>query len=414
MERKLINELLKEWGHRITFVRGEILADLTELSHKKKNRYGDSPKDSADNNLDTERTSSEVQNKQKENEARITEIESILKKEGVDPFKSSIATLLFVDTESSNCFNDVIKMCEYGQFGTDLDFNEKASLRKDIMMNPGRDGRFCLTGRKGRKNLLLSHHHNDYWKTPSFEEYYGDISFWLRQEGAMVFMWASENDVQAILDQCVRYKATKISFVSYDVQQIFMKEFPEFGGVPSLEKAAAFLNINIDGIVQHKPDEDSLLTMLVLKGIIEKTGKSILQLVYDCPSCQYESTKAYAYMKKRHKEKTIIRAEINKRKAELAPCNNELNELLSMPVPEETPRENQFAVSRKMKMNVDKTLPLIRKWVENGYYLKRNLSAAYLVAFDEEEKEYLERILDTSELEVVLVNQFDKVCLPKT
>lgn len=416
MERKEINELLKEWRHRVSSVRAEILADLRDAPRpnvKTEVEYVDLNDPSKDTTYRTvgemEGPFFEARDRQMENESRIMEIESLLKKERIDPFRCGIATLLFVDTESSNCFNDVYKMCEYGQIGTDPTFQEREGLRKDILMNPGPDGRFNLVGRKGHRDLVLAHSNREYWKSSSFEEFHGDISFWLRQEGSMVFMWASENDVQALLDQCVRYKMTRMSFVSYDVQQIFMEEFPEFKGIPSLEKAAAFLNIDIEGITQHRPDEDARITMMILKAIVDKTGKGIPELIYGCPACQCESTRAYATMKKRHKENAIRRAEINRRKAELAPYHDELNALLSAPVPEDAPKEIQFAVSLEMKMHVDETLPFIKKWVGNGFFLKRSLNVAYLVAYDEEEREHLKGILDTSELKIVLIHEFEEI-----
>ena len=420
MERKEIENLIKEWRRRVSFVRAEILEDLRKAAHPNRaieTEYLD-PENPSQGVVyrtvgETDGPFCEARDRQIENECRISEIESILKGEGIDPFTAGFNTLLFVDTESSNCFNDVYKMCEYGQIGTDLSFNERTVLRKDILMSPGYDGKFNLVGRKGHRDLTLSHSYAEYKKSPTFARYYDDIAFFLCQKTSMVFMWAAENDVQALLDQCMRYDVPTFPFVSYDVQHIFMKEFPEFDGRPSLEKAAAFLELNLEGITQHKPDDDAFLTMLILKGIVEKTGKTILELIRDCPLCQCESTKAYYEMKKSHKEKAARIAMINKRKAELAPYHEELNGLLSTPVPEETPLEKLFAVSLEMKMHVDEALPKIKEWIGNGYHLKRNLNVAYLVAYDEAEIKHLKSVLDTSRLKIVLPDEFERICLPK-
>ena len=361
MPNNKTTQLLKEWRHRATAVRAEILEDLraapkpevkTEVEHA-----GPSQAITYHNAGETEGPFFEARERQVKNEYRIAQIEALLKKDGIDPFQTAITTLLFVDTESSNCFGNLYKMCEYGQCATDVHFNEMPKGRQDIIMNPGRDGKFYLAGRKGHRDIILAHTEDEYRKAPLFPEFHNDISFFLKQENALVFMWASENDIQALLDQCWRYKMTRISFVSYDVQRIFMKAFPEFGGIPSLEKAAAFLGIDIKDNTLHRPDEDAYITMMILKAIVEKTGKTVMELIRDCPACQNESTKAYVTMKKRHKENAERRAVINKRKAELAPYHNELNALLSAPAPEDTPKEKMFAVSLEMKMHVDETLP---------------------------------------------------------
>jgi|GEM_PF-2216552 len=416
MEKKEITELLNEWRQRVTYVRAEILADLRDApkpNTKTEVEYAD-PEDSSKGA--TYRTVGEMEgpffearDRQMENESRIAEIESALKKAGIDPCKASISSLLFVDTESSNCFNDVYKMCEYGHYMTDARFNEIRNGRKDILINPGRDGKFNLVGRKGHRDLILAHTHGEYMRSPRFDEFHNDISFYLRQQSALVFMWASENDIQALLDQCFRYRMTCPSFVSYDVQQIFMKEFPDFKGTPSLEKAAAFLGLSIEGITQHRPDEDAYITMMILKAIVERTGKTVMELIYGCPVCQCESIREYKSMKRRHEENAARRAEINKRKAELAPYHEELNELLSAPTPEDTPKEKMFAVSLEMKMHVDETLPTIKKWIDKDFFLRRNLNVGYLVAYNEEERQHLLDILDVSELKVVLVDEFDSI-----
>ena len=416
MEKKEINELLKEWRQRVTYTRAEILADLRDAPKPNiatEVEYAD-PKDPSKGVTcrtvgEMEGPFFEARDRQVENESRIAEIEASLKKEGIDPYEASISSLLFVDTESSNCYNDVYKMCEYGHYMTDTRFNEIRNGRKDILMNPGRDGKFNLIGRKGHRDLILAHTHGEYMRSPRFDEFHNDISFYLNQQSALVFMWASENDIQALLDQCFRYRMTCPSFVSYDVQQIFMKEFPDFKGFPSLEKAAAFLGLNIEGITQHRPDEDAYITMMILKEIARKTGKGVMELIRDCPACQCESIREYKSMKRRHKENAIRRAEINKRKAELAPYHEELNELMSAPTPEDAPKEILFAVSLEMKTHIDETLPLIKGWIDKGYYLRRNLNVGYLVAYNEDERQHLLGILDTSELKVLTANEFEAI-----
>ena len=312
---------------------------------------------------------------------------------------------LFVDTESSNCFNSLYKMCEYGQIVTDESFAEIEGGRKDILINPGKGGKFHLTGRKGHRDLVLAHPESEYKHAPYYYRVHHDIAFNLQEPSTMVFLWASENDIQALLDQCVRYDLPKISFVSYDVQRLFKKACPECKGTPGLDKAAAHLGIDIGDITLHRPDEDAYLTMLVLKAILEKTGKSLKELLEECPSCRVESIQAYADMLKHWAEKL----EAERKKAELSPYNEELNALLSSPTPEDTPKEKKFSVSKEMKQHIDETLPLIKKWTGKGFFPRRKLDVGYLVCFDEAERDYLSGILDTSELKLILIDEFDSL-----
>ena len=43
---------------------------------------------------------------------------------------------LFFDTESSNCFGNIYKMCEWGSLITDEAFNVLPGTKRDVLMNP--------------------------------------------------------------------------------------------------------------------------------------------------------------------------------------------------------------------------------------------------------------------------------------
>ena len=413
LEKTMTNNIA-EWRDRVTFTRAELLINLKEVDkpryhiHKE---YLDSNATPEDNSPSKEEIAAIAKAKAdiEENEACIQKIEKELREAGIDPFKSAFDTMLFVDTESANCFQGLYKMCEYGQVVADTSLNEIEGGRKDLVMNPGADGKFSLIGRKNRPDVELAHSEKEYRHAPRYPQFHDDIAFFLTRKQSMVFLWAAENDIQVILDQCKRYELSPISFIAYDVQAIFLKEFKDFKGLPSLASACRYLDIDIEGIVQHRPDEDAYLTLLVLKGIMEKTGKSVMELIHDCPECQWESVRGFATrLTERERERAFL-AEVNAVKEQLAPYHDELNKLLSMEIPEDTPLEKQFATSVVLKMRVKETLPLIKKWVEQGFYLRRNLNVAYLVAYDEEDKKRLEEMLDTSALKVILIPEMEEV-----
>ena len=134
---------------------------------------------------------------------------------------------LFFDTESSNCFGNIYKMCEFGRLITDTQFKVLPGKKRDVLINPGRDGKFNLIGRKGGRDLILAHDYAEYKEAPLFDDLYENIKFLLSQKDVKIFLWASENDIKALLDQCFRYRLPKISFVSYDVQALYKAAMPE-------------------------------------------------------------------------------------------------------------------------------------------------------------------------------------------
>jgi len=304
----------------------------------------------------------------------------------------------FFDTESSNCYGNCYKMCEWGTFVTDSAFNPIPGTNKDILINPGRDGKFNLTGRKDGRDLVLAHEEREYRFANTFDHHYDNIKFFLEQKDTMFFLWAAENDIQVIIDQCIRYRLPKISFVTHDVQMLFKKEFPEVKDTPSLEKAMEILGLSMDGIVQHRPDEDSRMTMMVLKALCEKTGKSAEELIAECPKCRMESLSAYDDLQRRHAE-NVKRKEAGRALAKLMETEPDPN----------VPKERTFTVSAEMKRHIVETIAAIKRWISRGYYFRTNLDVGYLVYYDENNKNLLIEQLRTDEFHLVSIDEFDGI-----
>ncbi len=317
---------------------------------------------------------------------------------------------LFLDTESSNCFNNIYKLCEYGFVTTDESFNPIPGGKRDVLIHPGegRDARFNLVGRKDGRDLVLAHAEEEYFAANPFDDHYDNLKFLLSQEGLMIFLWAGENDIQALLDNCYRYRLPKFSFVSYDVQRLY-KTVMKPDKTPSLEKAMEALGIRAEGIVAHRPDDDSLMTMLILKALCEKARKSVDQLISECQNCAFDSIPAYQKMQKQHREKVRKRITDEKEKARLKPFNDELNALLSLDDGVEYDFDHLFSVSLEMKRHIDETLPSIKDWIAKGYKLKRNLAVKQLVVYNEEEKANLMQRLDTTNLTIVTISEFAEI-----
>lgn len=316
---------------------------------------------------------------------------------------------IFLDTESANCFDNIYKLCEYGFVIVDDGLIVFEGSKKDVLMNPGkgRNCRFYLKGRKNRPDLILAHSEQEYKASPTFDAHYDNLKFLLTQKEAMVFFWAGENDVQAILDNCGRYKLPNIVFSSYDVQILYRKIMhPK--KTPSLEKAMEELGLPSDGIVAHKPDDDAMMTLLILKTLCKKTGKTIQMLISEFPECQRDSIPAYEEMMRKHKAKVEKRILDAKEKARLKPYNDELNAMFAERVEEGYDHDLLFSISVNMKRHIDKTLSHVKQWLCKGYKIKRNLAVKYLVAYDEEDAENLKNTLDASKLIILTMEEFER------
>ncbi len=302
---------------------------------------------------------------------------------------------IFFDTESSNCYGRIYKMCEFGSITVDSSFRLFLGSKKDILINPGRDGKFNLGPRRKGREIHMAHAEEEYFRSPTFETYYDNIRFLLSQKDTLIFLWAGENDIQALLDQCYRYKLPKISFTAYDVQTLFRLVMGQKTS-PALDKAAASLDIDLTGITAHRPDDDSMMTMYILKALCGKTSKTVEELIQEYPRCKLESLPTY---------RSILDHRAGK--GEQSKANLALNVLLNRVKDESFPAEKTFAVSGTIKKNIEQTLPEIQTWEANGYRLQRGLHVPYLVYYDEAEKEGLTKALDLSALTLISRQDFD-------
>lgn len=316
---------------------------------------------------------------------------------------------IFLDTESANCFDNVYKLCEIGYVITD----EKLNLlpgAADALINPGkgRDCRFYLKGRKNGRDLILAHPYEKYFASPTFDFFYDNLKFLLTQKDVKVFFWAGENDIQAIEDNCARYRLPLISFLSYDVQ-ILLKRIAQLKQVSKLEKTLEDLGVDLSGITAHRPDEDARMTMMLLKVLCEKEGNDVETLLKKYPECQRDSIPAYEGMKKRHEEKMERRRIAEEEKERLKPYNDALNAIYAQEIEEDYPFEKRFSISLNMKRHLDETLSPVQEWLSRGYRTLRGLGVKYLVCYDEEEVNLLKEKLDTSNLIILTKEEFEKV-----
>ena len=170
-------------------------------------------------------------------------------------------------------------ICEFGYVITDENFNPIE--KKDITINP--KAKFYLTGRPKRPDIELFYTEEHYYKSPEFPEFYKEIKRLLEHDNQIIMGHAISNDADFINRACKKYDLAPINFQFHDSQKIY-KEFFGINKSISLEKAGEKLNVEFPQYL-HKSDEDSELTMKLVKSMCEQLEVTLPELIDLCPSC---------------------------------------------------------------------------------------------------------------------------------
>lgn len=185
---------------------------------------------------------------------------------------------LFFDIECANCFNGNGKICSFGYVLTDTSFN--VLEKRDILINPR--SKFHLRGSKD--GIELAYPEEVFRAQPDFKHFYSEIKKLLTEKDQIVFGHSVSNDVGFIRSECVRYNLPPINYEFYDGQILFQKITNRQRNI-SLESINEYFGYNTDESVLHKSDDDAYVTMLSIKAMAERMGKSIVELIKLCPAC---------------------------------------------------------------------------------------------------------------------------------
>lgn len=186
---------------------------------------------------------------------------------------------LFFDIECCNGRN----ICEFGYVITDEKFN--ILEKKIITINP--EGKFKLTGRPKSRDLFLYYPESTYYKSYKFSHYYDDIKELIEYPNQLIVGHAISNDAGFLRTACRRYKLDPINFKFADSQKMF-SEFSSIRKSMSLETVGESLNIEKSQYL-HKSDDDSELTMNLVKGMCEQLDCTLEELIELCESCSGRS-----------------------------------------------------------------------------------------------------------------------------
>ena len=180
--------------------------------------------------------------------------------------------LLFFDTECANCNDGDGKICSFGYTLTDQ--NLKVIKKADILIDPR--AKFYLP-----KGIKLGYPTREFRRHPPFDAAYIQLKELF--EGAdFVLGHAIYNDARYLISECQRYKKQGFNFEFYDTQLLYMR----YNGLKA--------QIGLDKIIQdmggseivfHRSDEDAFASMLTLKQICFKEGRSAAEILNESAEC---------------------------------------------------------------------------------------------------------------------------------
>lgn len=218
---------------------------------------------------------------------------------------------LFFDTECSNCFNGIGKICEFGYILTDDNF--KVKVKYEIPMSPGRgsNNKFHLRAYGKHKPISLAFDESYYYTQPEFDYYYGEIKKLMEDKDTICFAWSSDNDIQHLYNSCMRYSKEPIHYICYDVQKIFGK-YIETSKQKSLKESCLHLvgATKMIDIQEHLSSDDSKMAMLILEKICELKNIDSLTLLQESDYAKDDSIEYMNNFNIHKKEKEIAKANI--------------------------------------------------------------------------------------------------------
>ncbi|MBR2612823.1 MAG: 3'-5' exonuclease [Clostridia bacterium] len=184
---------------------------------------------------------------------------------------------LFFDIECADGGKATI--CSFGYVICTLDF--EVLEQRDILVNPESD--FFFEDKKGRGEFTLAYPHEVFYAAPTFDKVYDEIKALLEAPDVYVVGHSVDNDIKFLNMACKRYGMPPLEFEYFDTQRTY-RDLEGRKNAISLQNALLELGIETE-CTFHRSDEDARATMLVLRGLLQKSGKNFEEysaLAYDC------------------------------------------------------------------------------------------------------------------------------------
>ena len=184
---------------------------------------------------------------------------------------------LFFDIECADGGQATI--CSFGYCICDSNF--KILKREDIIINP--EGRFYLAGRAGRPDIVLAYPEARFFRAPTFPKFHKKIKDLLENENYYIIGHSIGDDANYLNRACKRYNLEPLSFTFFDTQRMY-REITGEKRPKSLEKALLAFGIE-EKFRAHQSVEDARATMLLLKAMLEKVGKTFEEYLASTNHC---------------------------------------------------------------------------------------------------------------------------------
>lgn len=184
---------------------------------------------------------------------------------------------LFFDIECADGGKATI--CSFGYVKCTLAF--EVMEQRDILVNPESD--FHFDEKKGKGDFALAYPHEMFYSAPTFDKVYDEIKALLEAPDVYVVGHSVENDIKFLNMACKRYGMPPLEFEYFDTQRTY-RDLEGRKNAISLQNALLELGIE-EECTFHRSDEDAKATMLVLQGLLAKSGKNFEEysaMAYDC------------------------------------------------------------------------------------------------------------------------------------
>ncbi|MFA6867180.1 MAG: exonuclease domain-containing protein [Clostridia bacterium] len=202
---------------------------------------------------------------------------------------------LFFDIECANCNNGLGKMCSFGYVICDTEFN--VIKKEDILINP--DAKFSY-GIYCNKYITLGYPLEEFINKPKFDYFYPKIKEILTYPDQIVIGHAINNDVNFLLCEYERYNLPILKYDFFDSQELY-RILTKDTQHKRLATICEELAIEIG--VEHRSDEDALMTCQIMEKICENNATTLPELFENNPTSGHKMESAIARYDKR---KTLL------------------------------------------------------------------------------------------------------------
>ncbi len=310
---------------------------------------------------------------------------------------------LFFDIECANSFDGICKMCSFGYAITDEKFNVLES--KDILMDPESEFDWYLVSKKNAK-AKLAYKPAYYRMFQSFPLQYNEIKKVLTEDYGGIFGYAVNNDLKYIDDALTRYNLPEIDVKAYDLAEMLVEYNNISKGLANALKELT--NKEHPELTNHNSEHDAIMTAKLLKNICKKLEVNI-----------EEYLELSVVEAKNYQEKIKVKSEENNRPRMakvIDPIVREKNDLFNSYYDKTNDQPLSleydglmYNVSSVIKRDIDLALKLVEHiYNGNGVMTYALGDSEILIVLDDEDKERLSNIVDTSRVELVLLEKYLK------